>query len=117
VRRLRLFLALIAIATVGCQGSHANKAGGQEQKQLVLTLANANPGDVDVGEWVQAVERLSHGSIRIEIKSEWRQDELDGRRRRSAMSEPGASISPKFRRALGAPSACPISTRSWRRSS
>jgi TRAP-type C4-dicarboxylate transport system substrate-binding protein len=68
----------LVVATAGCLESGANKAGGQEEKPLVLTLANGNPGDVDVGEWVQAVERLSHGSIRIQIKSDWRQQELGG---------------------------------------
>src|SRR5712691_5019707 len=77
-RSLRLLVLVALLATAGCQGSSANKAGGRASKPLVLTLANGNPGDVDVGEWVRAVERLSRGSIRIDVRGEWRQGEVDG---------------------------------------
>jgi TRAP-type C4-dicarboxylate transport system substrate-binding protein len=77
---LRLLLALpLLMLAAGCSGSSANKAGGQEETTLILTLANGNAtGDFDVGEWVQAVEQLSGGSIRLDVKSNWRTGERDG---------------------------------------
>ena len=80
MNRLLVGLALAALgaSAVGCHGSSANRAGGGAKNgPLILTLANGNPGDTDVGEWVQAVERLSHGSIRIDIRGIWRQGQRD----------------------------------------
>jgi TRAP-type C4-dicarboxylate transport system substrate-binding protein len=64
----------------GC-GASANKAtGGRASKPVVLTLANPNAGDADVGEWMKAVERLSHGMVRIELRGDWRVDEAQADR-------------------------------------
>ncbi len=67
-----MLVAVLATAA-GCHGASENKAGGRVTKPLVLTLANGDPDDIDVGEWVQAVQRLSGGAIRIDIRSNWRQ--------------------------------------------
>jgi TRAP-type transport system periplasmic protein len=76
-RIIRVQLAVLAAATLvviaaGCHGSDVNKAGGESRSSLVLTLANASPGDVDVGEWTRAVERLSRGAVRIRVRGGWR---------------------------------------------
>ena len=46
----------------------------------MLTLANPNAGDADVGAWMKAVERLSKGGIRIELRGDWRADEAQAER-------------------------------------
>ena len=79
-RRKLLLLAVPAALLAGC-GSSANKAtGARELKPVVLTLANWQIGDSDVGEWTRAVERLSDGAVRIEIRGGWRRDELENDR-------------------------------------
>jgi TRAP-type C4-dicarboxylate transport system substrate-binding protein len=64
-------LALVALAlAAGCAGSGADKAGGRtEQGPLVLTLADEPGAHGDVAEWAQAVQKLSRGSIRIDVTS------------------------------------------------
>lgn len=69
---------LVAVAvTGGCSGeSDENKAGNESAaKPAELVLANHEGGSANVGEWADAVERLSGGSIRIRIKNNWRQGE------------------------------------------
>jgi TRAP-type C4-dicarboxylate transport system substrate-binding protein len=73
-------LALSGALLSGC-GASTNKAtGARVAKPVVLTLANPNAVDADVGEWMQAVERLSHGTVRIELRSDWRSDEVQAER-------------------------------------
>src|SRR5215207_8924009 len=73
-------LALSGALLAGC-GASTNKAtGARVAKPVVLTLANPNAVDADVGEWLQAVERLSHGTVRIELRSDWRSDEVQAER-------------------------------------
>jgi TRAP-type C4-dicarboxylate transport system substrate-binding protein len=75
--RLTLVLVLCTALAGGC-GSSINKAtGGRTETPVLLTLANLSPGSADIGEWVNAVERLSRGSIRIEIRSDWRNNQAD----------------------------------------
>ena len=81
--RLHLLLIVFGLSGLlvsGC-GSATNKAtGARSAEPLVLTLANPNAGDADVGEWMEAVERLSHGSVRIELRAGWRVDEVQAER-------------------------------------
>jgi TRAP-type C4-dicarboxylate transport system substrate-binding protein len=82
LRHLLLLTAVTVAATLlaGCSSS-ANKAtGASEVRPVVLTLANPNVGDADVGDWIQAVERLSHGSVRIELHSDWRSKQVHAER-------------------------------------
>lgn len=79
-RRLLLVLAVSSVLLGGC-GSSTNKATGARQgRPVVLTLANPNAGDADVGDWMQAVERLSHGRVRIELRGGWRSEEVQAER-------------------------------------
>jgi TRAP-type C4-dicarboxylate transport system substrate-binding protein len=66
--------ALVSSAALlaGC-GASTNKAtGARDVRPVVLTLANPNAGDADVGDWMQAVDRLSHGTVRIRLRGDWR---------------------------------------------
>jgi TRAP-type C4-dicarboxylate transport system substrate-binding protein len=66
-----LAVAGLVVAAVGCASSHADKAGGSRPaKPVVLTLA-AHDDDEAYGTFASAVERLSHGSIRISIAEGW----------------------------------------------
>ena len=75
--RLLLVVAACAALWAGCDSS-ANKAtGASEVEPVVLTLANWEFNDAGVGEWAQAVERLSRGAIRIDIRGHWRRGEVE----------------------------------------
>jgi TRAP-type C4-dicarboxylate transport system substrate-binding protein len=74
--RLVVLLAVLAVLA-GCTGPGLDKAGGsQARQQVVLTLANwgGAPGELDgfAGE----VQRLSAGTMLIDIKSRWRQGQV-----------------------------------------
>jgi TRAP-type C4-dicarboxylate transport system substrate-binding protein len=75
-----LALGLSVALLTGCPSSTNKATGGRSDKPVVLTLANPNAGDSDVGEWMQAVERLSHGTVQIELRSDWRVDEVRAER-------------------------------------
>ena len=69
-------VALVAVATA-CSGSGSDKAGGEsEGEPVVLTLATHDPLYA-YGMFAAAVERLSGGSIRIQIANWWRDGEAD----------------------------------------
>ena len=68
--RLAILPVMLAMVAAGCSGSTANKAGGsrhQRSSPLVLRLVT---GDSSSGapEFAAAVERLSGGSLQIEIR-------------------------------------------------
>ena len=74
-----LVLLTLAVFAVGC-GSTGDKAGGEEDGDtLVLTLATR-----DVESWderfAREVARLSHGTIRIQLRGDWRTDDPDWER-------------------------------------
>jgi TRAP-type C4-dicarboxylate transport system substrate-binding protein len=76
VRLSWLALAALALAAAGCSGG--TKAGGQEQPHaVVLTIANHEGDDHDLAEYVAAVSRLSHGSIRLVLRNHWRPGDAD----------------------------------------
>jgi TRAP-type C4-dicarboxylate transport system substrate-binding protein len=70
--------ALLALTASGCLGGGGgDRAGGaKDPETVVLTLAG-HEEDPAVGKWIAAVERLSHGSLRIEMRDGWRADEVD----------------------------------------
>ena len=64
---------LVAVTLLTGRSSSTNKATGARQtKPVWLTLANPSIGADQVGDWKQAVERLSHGSLRIRLLSNYR---------------------------------------------
>src|SRR4051794_17639775 len=80
--RSGLIGALLVIVAVpaGCGG--ADKAGGKRQPDVVtLTVANAEPDDSDLSAFAKEVERLSHGTLRLSIKNDWRPGVPDYERR------------------------------------
>jgi TRAP-type C4-dicarboxylate transport system substrate-binding protein len=71
-------VALAATLTAGCFGGSSGKAGGGGEKHtIVLTLANPDGQLRDLAEYVQTVDRLSKGSLRIRVESKWRSREID----------------------------------------
>jgi TRAP-type C4-dicarboxylate transport system substrate-binding protein len=68
---------VIALAASACSSSSVDKAGGTRTKQpVVLTLANHEDGPDDVQFWIDEVQRRSAGSLRIEVKNRWREQEV-----------------------------------------
>jgi TRAP-type C4-dicarboxylate transport system substrate-binding protein len=77
--RPALTIALLAAAAAagGCLGGDSDKAGGERPAEaVVLRLANRDTS-LDLDEYVDAVERLSGGSIRIELENGWRDRQVD----------------------------------------
>ena len=78
--RVELVLAMVfALAPLaGCASSGSNKAGGQStRKPLVLTLANPLSDSEGLDGFVRAVSRLSRGSLRIDVRNDWRSGLVD----------------------------------------
>jgi TRAP-type C4-dicarboxylate transport system substrate-binding protein len=75
---LAITLLATAIAAGGCLGGEdSDKAGGERPADaVVLRLAN-HDSSLDLDEYVDAVERLSDGSIRIELENGWREGQVD----------------------------------------
>jgi TRAP-type C4-dicarboxylate transport system substrate-binding protein len=74
--------AALALAVGGCLGGKSDKAGGaQDQKPVVLTMANGGGYLGGLEPFAAAVARLSNRTIRIEFKNDWR--------RRTNSYEPG----------------------------
>jgi TRAP-type C4-dicarboxylate transport system substrate-binding protein len=75
-KRRKAVLALLAAAGIasGCgTSSSSDKAGGATKgKPLVLTMANGNGESLELEPFAAAVARLSGGTLRIDIKSDWR---------------------------------------------
>jgi TRAP-type C4-dicarboxylate transport system substrate-binding protein len=80
--RTRVVLVVVAAAAVGLAATRlgsepSNRAGGvNRSKAVVLTLASHETG-ADTRAWAQAVRRLSHGSLRIVVKGNWRRSQVD----------------------------------------
>jgi TRAP-type C4-dicarboxylate transport system substrate-binding protein len=78
--RPALTIPLLAAAVVGggcLGGDDSDKAGGERRGEaVVLRLAN-HDSSLDLDEYVDAVERLSDGSIRIELENGWRKGQVD----------------------------------------
>lgn len=74
-----VMLTMLAPVAAGCSGGTKVGRGGGA-RQVVLTLATPDTGDYDVGEFVREVERLSGGSMRIDIRDRWRAHDPHGDR-------------------------------------
>jgi len=71
-----LLLPALALVAVGCRGG--TKAGGQRHDEtVILSIASHDHGDRDLAEYLAAAGRLSHGSVRFELKEGWRAEEVD----------------------------------------
>lgn len=82
-------VAVVLLASA-CSGSDGDKAGGDAvEKPVVLTLANTDPdpANIDSADFVAAVERLSRGKIRIEVKFGWRSSQTTERAEESAIDD------------------------------
>ena len=79
MRNPRIVLAAVsagALLLVGCGGVGTDKAGGAAARDVrVLRLANFNPVPGELEPFAAAVERASHGRLRIEFVNDWRKGE------------------------------------------
>src|SRR6516162_4954634 len=67
-----VMLAVLAVLA-GCTSAGLNKAGGVQARQpVVLTLANYQGDSTELDGFAGEVQRLSAGTMRIDIKSHWR---------------------------------------------
>ena len=67
------FVAVLLLLGAGCGGSGSDKAGGSNDPKVVLTLAeiDADATTIWIPDFVAAVERLSGGSLEIDVKYGW----------------------------------------------
>jgi len=72
--RARPIVMLVVMAVLaGCTSGGLDKAGGGQARQpVVLTLANSNGVSWELDGFAGEVQRLSAGTMRIDIKSRWR---------------------------------------------
>jgi TRAP-type C4-dicarboxylate transport system substrate-binding protein len=76
--RLACATALLAAIGAGCGGSPGDKSGAAaREKVTVLELANHDNGPRDVGVFVAAARRLSHGTLDIRVRSGVHEEEVD----------------------------------------
>ena len=70
VRLVLVAITVVLVTSCGTAGSR-DKAGGNGGRvnPTTLTLATADTDQRDIGEFVAAVDRLSHGSLRIDVRS------------------------------------------------
>jgi TRAP-type C4-dicarboxylate transport system substrate-binding protein len=71
------------VLAVGCSGG--TKAGGAAHEHpIVLSIANRKGGGLDLNEYAAAVDRLSGGSLHLEIRGHWRERQAQADRRTRA---------------------------------
>lgn len=71
---------LVVLTAAGCgRGAHDRVGGTRAPTPTVMTLAT-HGSRADLREWVAAVRRLSHGSLRIDVRDGWRSSEVDDER-------------------------------------
>jgi TRAP-type C4-dicarboxylate transport system substrate-binding protein len=88
MRTAWLLLAAVALAAAGCRSG--TKAGGQREDETVtLSIASHDFADRDLAEYIAAVGRLSHGSVRLELKEGWRTEAVNSDRGTVADVEAG----------------------------
>jgi TRAP-type C4-dicarboxylate transport system substrate-binding protein len=71
MRRVALAVAVLAAAVSGCGGA-VKVTGARPDAVTTLTLANANEGPGGLQAWVDGVQRLSKGRLRIRVVNNWR---------------------------------------------
>lgn len=72
-RTIAAVLTATAALAAACGGTGSDRAGGTEKaKPVVLTFANGNGDTSELDAFAAAVRQLSHGSIRIAFKNDWR---------------------------------------------
>jgi hypothetical protein len=65
-------LTLVLVVLAGCGGSGADKAGGASgQQPRILTMAVPG-GSGELDRFISEVARLSGGTIRIQVQTNWR---------------------------------------------
>jgi TRAP-type C4-dicarboxylate transport system substrate-binding protein len=70
-----LLLPALALAAAGCGGTKAG--GAPPQHTVVLTIATHESDDRELNEYISAVRRLSHGSIKLVLRENWRHQDVD----------------------------------------
>lgn len=70
-------IALVVSAVSGCGGGSSDRAGGRRQPKAVVLTLESHEGGAAVREWISAVERLSRGSLRIELSDNGRRSEKE----------------------------------------
>jgi TRAP-type C4-dicarboxylate transport system substrate-binding protein len=72
-------LAAAGALASGCGGtSKLDKTGKPvHEKPVILTLADHENSTLDVGNWIREVEARSGGTIRIDVRNQWRQKDPD----------------------------------------
>src|SRR6476659_7250025 len=93
---------VLALAAVGCGGGRDDKAGGENGRTAatVLELANGDTRGRDTAAFVGAVQRLSHGSLVIQVRPNAHKGDVDYEREivrdvrsgRVAMGKVGARV-------------------------
>jgi TRAP-type transport system periplasmic protein len=72
-----LAAVVVALAAVACSSPGADKAGGtRTQPPVVLTLADHEQGPEQVQFWIAEVQRRAGGSLRIQVRNRWREQEV-----------------------------------------
>jgi TRAP-type C4-dicarboxylate transport system substrate-binding protein len=61
-------IALLVPVASGCGGGSNDRAGGTQRAKTVVLTLESHEGGAGVREWINAVERLSRGSLRIEVR-------------------------------------------------
>jgi TRAP-type C4-dicarboxylate transport system substrate-binding protein len=69
-----LVLPALTLAAAGCGGTKAGGAGPQHT--VVLTIATHESDDRGLREYIAAVSRLSAGSIKLELREDWRHQDI-----------------------------------------
>ena len=79
----------LALAQTGCEGSNSDKAGGGEDRLVILTIATREENDAWVN-FAAAVEAESQGTVRLAARTRWRAGEADFERATIADVRSGA---------------------------
>jgi TRAP-type C4-dicarboxylate transport system substrate-binding protein len=76
--RAALLGVILTLAVAGCGSTSFDKAGGERSsKPTVLTMANGNADSTELDHFAAAVARLSRGTLRIEFKNNWRENQIN----------------------------------------
>jgi TRAP-type C4-dicarboxylate transport system substrate-binding protein len=70
-----LTLVVLSAAVAGCEGAADKAGGGVKAPKTVLKFVNPR-GAGDVQAFVDAVDRLSHATMRIEVTSDWHSTQM-----------------------------------------